>query len=205
MALGILAFGYSEPNEQPSLSAFEKAYGATKGRQALQNNVTLLHCTTEYPAPFADVNLYAMATLERAFCLPVGYSDHTTGIAIPVAAVALGAIVIEKHFTLDRNLPGPDHKASLEPDELKQMVRSIREVESAMGSPLKRPVVSELRNRPVARRSLVAARDIRKGETFTQENLAIKRPGDGISPTRYWELLGKTAGRDYTQDEKVQP
>lgn len=205
MALGILAFGYSEPHEQPSLPVFEKAYSATTGREALQDKVTLLHCTTEYPAPFVDVNLHAMATLEKAFGLPVGYSDHTTGVAIPVAAVALGATVIEKHFTLDRGLPGPDHKASLEPYELKQMVRWIREVELAMGSPLKRPVVSELRNRPVARRSLVAARQIRKGEMFTQGNLTTKRPGDGVSPTRYWEFLGKTAGRDYKQDEQVQP
>jgi N-acetylneuraminate synthase len=204
-ALGILAFGYSEPGERPSLSNFAKAYGSAAGRKALNDKVTLLHCTTEYPAPFADVNLRAMSTLERAFGLSVGYSDHTTGIAIPVAAVAAGAKVIEKHFTLDRNLPGPDHKASLEPDELRQMVCSIREVELALGSPIKQPAASELGNRPVARKSLVAARDICKGEIFTQENLAIKRPGDGVSPARYWEWLGKVAERDYQKDDKVQP
>jgi N-acetylneuraminate synthase len=204
-ALGILAFGYSETDEQPSLPAFEKAYGDPKGQKALQDKVTLLHCTTEYPAPFNDVNLRAMVTLEKAFALPVGYSDHTSGIAIPIAAVAMGAAVIEKHFTLDRNLPGPDHKASLEPYELKQMVRSIRDVELAFGSPLKRPVALELKNRPVVRKSLVAARDIVKGEAFTQENLAVKRPGGGISPTRYWELLGEMAVRDFSKDEKVQP
>ncbi|MDD5298994.1 MAG: N-acetylneuraminate synthase [Gallionella sp.] len=203
MALEILAFGYTVKDESPSLMAFEKAYGSALGRKALQEKVTLLHCTTEYPAPFTDINLRAIATLQQAFGLHVGYSDHTQGIAIPVAAVALGAVIIEKHFTLDRNLPGPDHKASLEPDELKQMVRSIREVELALGSSTKQPAASELRNRPVARKSLVAAQDIRKGEAFTQSNLAVKRPGDGINPICYWEWLGKIADRDYQQDDKV--
>ncbi len=204
MALGVLAFGYTVRDEPPSHAAFEKAYGSAMGRNALQDKVTLLHCTTEYPAPFTDINLRAMATLQQAFGLPVGYSDHTQGIAIPVAAVALGAVIIEKHFTLDKNLPGPDHKASLEPDGLKKMVRSIREVELALGSSIKQPVASELKNRPVARKSLVTARDVRKGETFTQDNLAIKRPGDGINPIRYWEWIGKIADRDYQQDDKVQ-
>lgn len=204
LALGILAFGYSERNLSPSLPAFETAYGSAMGRKALHENVTLLHCTTEYPAPFADINLRAMATLRQAFGLPVGYSDHTQGIAIPVAAVALGAIIIEKHFTLNRNLPGPDHKASLEPDELKQMVCAIREVELALGSAIKQPAASELGNRRVARKSLVAARDICKGESFTQDNLVVKRPGDGISPICYWEWLAKIADRDYQQDDKVQ-
>ena len=204
MALGILAFGYTGINERPSLLAFEKAYGSAKGRDELQNKVSLLHCTTEYPAPFAEINLRAMATLQQSFGLPVGYSDHTPGISIPVAAVALGAVIIEKHFTLDRNLPGPDHKASLEPDELKQMVQSIREVELALGSSIKQPTASELRNRPVARKSLVADRDVRKGEAFMQDNLAVKRPGDGISPVHYWEWLEKIADRDYQQDDKVQ-
>mgnify|MGYP001577699216 CR=1 FL=1 len=204
VALGVLAFGYTGSDEPPSLQAFETAYTSTLGHIALQNKVTLLHCTTEYPAPFAEVNLRAMSTLQQAFGLPVGYSDHTAGLAISVAAVALGAVIIEKHFTLDRTLPGPDHKASLEPDELKQMVRSIREVELALGSPIKQPAASELRNRPVARKSLVANRDIRKGESFTQDNLAVKRPGDGISPICYWEWLGKIADRDYQHDDKVQ-
>jgi len=204
VALGILAFGYSVKKEDiPSLVAFEKVYGSTMGRKALKNKVTLLHCTTEYPAPFADVNLRAMVTLQRAFGMPVGYSDHTPGIAIPVAAVALGAIIIEKHFTLDRNLPGPDHKASLEPDELNQMVNSIREVELALGSSIKQPAPSEIGNRTVARKSLVASRNIRKGEPYTQDNLAAKRPGDGISPIHYWEWLGKIAEIDYKQDDKV--
>lgn len=204
MALGVLALGYTARGVSPSLAAFEKAYISAMGRKALQDNVTLLHCTTEYPAPFTDINLRAMSTLQQAFALPVGYSDHTQGVAIPVAAVALGAVIIEKHFTLDNDLPGPDHKASLEPDELMQMVRSIREVELAMGSALKQPAVSELKNRPIARKSLVAARDICKGESFTRNNLAVKRPGDGISPVYYWEWLGKIADRDYHQDDKVQ-
>jgi len=203
-ALGILALGYSSPHQSPSLVAFEKAFASAAGYRLLKEKVTLLHCTTEYPAPVIDVNLRSMATLEKAFGLPVGYSDHTTGIAIPIAAAALGATVIEKHFTMNRELPGPDHKASLEPNELKQMVRSIREVESALGSSIKQPTVCELKNRVIARRSLVAARDIRAGEAFTPENLAIKRPGDGLSPVRYWELLGKLASKDYVQDEKVQ-
>lgn len=204
MALGVLAFGFTVKCELPSLAAFEKAYGSIAGRKALQDKVTLLHCTTEYPAPFADVNLLAMTTLQQAFGLPVGYSDHTQGFAIPIAAVALGAIIIEKHFTLNRNLPGPDHKASLEPDELKQMICSIREVELALGSSIKQPVASELKNRPIARKSLVAGRDICKNEAFTQDNLAVKRPGDGISPIHYWEWLGRTADRDYRRDDKVQ-
>ena len=203
-ALAVLAFGYTEADAPPSLAAFQGAYGSAAGQKALQDKLTLLHCTTEYPAPFAEVNLRAMATLRDAFGLRVGYSDHTPGIAIPVAAVALGAVLIEKHFTLDRNLPGPDHKASLEPEELRQMMQSIREVETALGSAIKQPAASELRNRPVARKSLVAACDIAKGQLFTPENLAIKRPGDGISPIHYWDWLGKTAERDYQQDDKVQ-
>lgn len=202
-ALSILAFGYTQPEQKPSLAVFEKAYCSESGQQALRENVVLLHCTTEYPAPFTDINLRAMDTLRDAFGLPVGFSDHSSGIAIPIAAVARGAVVIEKHFTLDRNLPGPDHKASLEPEELKAMVQSIRQVEAALGSPLKAPAPSELKNKPVARRSLVAARDILKGEVFTEKNLTAKRPGNGISPIYYWDLLGKAADRDYKQDETV--
>ena len=203
-ALGVLAFGYAGGGEPPSVAVFGQAYGSEHGRKALREKVVLLHCTTEYPAPFSEVNLRAMATLQHTFGLPIGYSDHTHGIAIPVAAAAMGAVIIEKHFTLDHNLPGPDHKASLEPDELKKMVLSIREVELAQGSPIKQPTPSELKNRPIARKSLVAARAIPKGEPFTRDNLAVKRPGDGISPLRYWEWLGKIADRDYQQDDRVQ-
>ncbi|EJL81415.1 N-acetylneuraminate synthase [Herbaspirillum sp. CF444] len=203
-ALGVLAFGYSEPEAAPSMSAFEQAYVSAAGRAALQARVTLLHCTTEYPAPFADVNLRAMTTLANAFDLPAGYSDHTVGIAVPIAAVAMGAVVIEKHFTTDRNLPGPDHQASLEPDELAQMIRSIREVEMSLGSAVKQAAPSELKNRAIARKSLVAGAEVRKGEVFTADNLDVKRPGDGLSPVRYWELLGTVADRDYGVDDKVQ-
>ncbi len=203
-ALGVLAFGYSETEAAPSMSAFEQAYVSAAGRAALQARVTLLHCTTEYPAPFADVNLRAMTTLANAFDLPAGYSDHTVGIAVPIAAVAMGAVVIEKHFTTDRNLPGPDHQASLEPDELAQMIRSIREVEISLGSAVKQAAPSELKNRAIARKSLVAGAEVRKGEVFTADNLDVKRPGDGLSPVRYWELLGTVADRDYGVDDKVQ-
>ena len=204
LALGILAFGYLPMNEAPSIGAFERAYGSNAGRQRLRENLTLLHCTTEYPAPFDEVNLRAMTTMRQAFDVPVGYSDHTRGIAVPLAAVALGAVMIEKHFTLDQSLPGPDHKASLAPVDLSEMVRSIREVEAAMGSAIKQPAVSELGNRLVARKSLVAASAIGKGELFTAQNVAIKRPGDGISPARYWEWVGKIAARDYTADSKLE-
>lgn len=201
-ALGVLAFGYLG-NGSPSLAAFRAAYNSAEGLAILQKKVTLLHCTTEYPAPFEDVNLKVMDTLKSAFGLPVGYSDHTEGIAVPIAAVARGAVVIEKHFTLDRTLPGPDHKASLEPAELKQMVDAIRAVERSLGSSKKQPALSELKNRGVARKSLVAACPIAAGEPFTTENLAVKRPGNGLSPMLYWELLAKSAVQDYSDDEEI--
>lgn len=202
-ALGVLAFGYTRNGGQPSLYAFQKAYSEAEGQCALRAKVTLLHCTTEYPAPYADANLRAMDTLAAAFGLAVGFSDHTTGIAIPLAAVARGAVVIEKHFTLDRNMPGPDHKASLEPDELTAMVQSIRQVEAALGIPCKTVTASEWKNRPVVRKSLVAATDIVKGEAFSERNLTAKRPEDGVSPMSYWDYLGRTADRDYRKDEMV--
>ena len=201
-ALAVLAFGFAGTG-QPSPAAFAGAYVSDEGQEALRKHVTLLHCTTEYPAPFADVNLRAMDTLHTAFGLPVGYSDHTEGIAVPIAAVALGAQVVEKHFTLDRTLPGPDHKASLEPAELAAMVRSIREVEQSLGSPLKAPAASELKNMSIARRSLVAACPIAEGEVFTEDNLVVKRPGNGMSPMLYWQVLGTTAQRSYAEDELI--
>lgn len=166
--------------------------------------ITVLHCTTEYPAPMSDVNLSAMTSLRRAFQVGVGYSDHTLGYEVSVAAVALGARVIEKHFTLDRNLPGPDHRASLEPSELSAMVKSIRNIETAMGDGIKRPTERELRNRAVARRSLVAAVRIAEGEAFTADNLTAKRPGTGISPMRWDEVLGRRASRDFEPDEVIE-
>lgn len=202
-ALGVLAFGYTRSGDTPSLTAFEDAYYSPAGQEALKRNVVLLHCTTEYPAPFQDVNLRAIETMRQAFGLPVGFSDHTEGIAVPVAAAAMGAVVIEKHFTLDRCLPGPDHKASLEPDELRAMVRAIRQVGQAMGSPLKLPAPSEVKNKAIARKSVVASRDIRKGEQFSLDNLTTKRPGTGLPPMRLWDMLGKQAHRDYCQDEAI--
>lgn len=166
--------------------------------------ITVLHCTTEYPAPMEDVNLRAMLSMKTAFGVPVGYSDHTPGIEIPVAAVALGATIIEKHFTLDCNLPGPDHKASLEPDQFKAMVDAIRNVEIALGDGIKRPSASELKNKPIARKSLVAARHIRAGERFSAENLATKRPGTGISPMQWDAVIGRVAVRDFDTDELIE-
>lgn len=204
-ALGVLAFGYTNPQDKPSSEAFQAAYFSPEGRKALEDKVTLLHCTTEYPAPFNDVNLKAMDTLRQAFNLPVGLSDHTEGIAVPIAAVARGAVMIEKHFTLDRNLPGPDHKASLEPDELGLMVKSIRQVEEALGSSYKGPAPSEVKNRLIARKSLVALTSLKKGDLLTETNLGIKRPGFGISPMLYWDYLGQRATKDYQADEMIEP
>jgi N-acetylneuraminate synthase len=202
-ALGVLAFGYSNQSSEPSAERFVMSYRSSNGQLLLKKYVRLMHCTTEYPTPFEDVNLNAMMTLKTAFNLPVGLSDHTTGVSIPIAAVAMGATMIEKHFTLDCNLPGPDHRASLEPEEFKYMIRSIRQVESAQGSGLKFPSVSETINIPIVRKSLVAKRLIMKGETFTESNLGTKRPGSGLSPTLYWDYLGTFAHRDFDEDEAI--
>ena len=170
----------------------------------IKDQITILHCNTEYPTPFEDVNLRAMLTIKEAFGIKVGYSDHTRGIEVPIAAVALGAEVIEKHFTLDRNLPGPDHKASLEPDELKAMVRAIRNIEQAMGDGEKKVTVSEGKNIAIARKSIVAAHPIKKGEILSEENLTVKRPGIGISPMQWDEIVGTIAIRDYNEDELIE-
>lgn len=166
--------------------------------------ITLLHCNTQYPTPMRDVNLRAMATLQSTFGTEVGYSDHTLGIEVPIAAVALGATVIEKHFTLDRNMPGPDHQASLEPAELKAMVSAIRNIEQALGSPDKHVTDSEAANIAIARKSIVAARHIGKGEVLSDENLCAKRPGNGISPMRWDEIIGRKAIRDFEKDEIIE-
>ena len=202
-ALGVLAFGYINSPDAPSISAFSDAFASADGRLALARNVTLLHCVTEYPAPFSEINLRAMKTMHSVFKLPIGYSDHTLGISVPLAAVALGAKVIEKHFTLDKNFPGPDHSASIEPSELCQMVKSIREVEASLGGTEKRPGPTERKNIAIARKSLVAARAIRRGERFSLENLTMKRPGNGISPFAYWEYLEKFAEIDFQEDELI--
>ena len=200
-ALGVLAFGYLDIPEAPSRDAFGSAWESAAGRQALCERVTLLHCTTAYPTPIADVNLRAMATMAETFGLKVGYSDHTQGVTIPVAAAAMGATVIEKHFTLDRTLPGPDHQASLEPAELNAMVEAIRNVEAALGSADKQPVASEIENMAVARKSLVTLKAIASGEKFSPRNLGVKRPGTGRSPMDYWTWLDRPAERDYAEGE----
>lgn len=169
-----------------------------------KEQITILHCNTEYPTPFEDVNLRAMQTIADTFGVKVGYSDHTRGIEVPIAAVALGATVIEKHFTLDRTLPGPDHVASLEPDELKAMVSSIRNIEKALGSAEKKVSDSERKNIAIARKSIVAARNIAKGEILTEENITTKRPGTGISPMLWNEVIGTKAIKDFAEDELIE-
>ena len=170
-----------------------------------KDKITVLHCNTEYPTPMEDVNLKAMLHIQRELGVPVGYSDHTLGIEVPIAAVALGATVIEKHFTLDKTLPGPDHKASLEPEELKAMVSAIRNIEKAIGgSGLKEVSKSEAKNKPIARKSIVATKAIKKGDLFSVENLTIKRPGTGISPMQWDEVIGKTAKKDFEEDDLIE-
>lgn len=204
-ALGVLAFGLTRQGEPLGREQLGAAYASTEGQAALRANVTLLHCVTQYPAPPEAVNLRAMDTLADAFGLSVGYSDHTLGIEVSLAAAARGACVIEKHFTLDRGLPGPDHAASLEPAELTQLVKGIRCIEQALGSARKMPAAIELPNRAVARRSIVAARVIRAGEVLRADMLAIKRPGNGVSPLNWWDVLGSPARRDYAADEAIEP
>lgn len=204
MALGVIAFGYTAAADAlPSKDAFQMAYSSLEGQNLLKKKVTMLHCTTEYPAPMEEINLNAMDTIASAFDLAVGYSDHSKGITIPIAAVAKGATLIEKHFTLDKNMEGPDHKASLEPDELAEMSVAIRQVEKALGSKIKAPTVSEIKNKMVARKSLVALKDINSGDIFSKDNLTIKRPGSGASPYMYWELLGCEAKNEYCAGELI--
>lgn len=166
-------------------------------------DITILHCNTEYPTPMEDVNLNAINTIKEKLNIKIGYSDHTTGIQVPIAAVAIGAKVIEKHFTLDKNMEGPDHKASLEPSELKEMVRAIRNIEKAMGNGIKSPSESEIKNLNIARKSIVANRFIKKGEKFTEENLTCKRPGNGLSPMKWEDVIGETACKDFDEDEMI--
>ena len=202
IALAVIAFGATS-NSKPSIDGFTLAYESDEGRKALAERVVLLHCTTEYPAPIDSINLRAMVTLREIFRLKVGYSDHSEGILVACAATVMGATVIEKHFTLDRALPGPDHGASLEPAELKQMVDAIRTVETALGTGEKLPQNVELGNRQIARKSLVAARDIEQGEYFTDKNLTIKRPGIGRSPMDLWNCIGSQAQRSYSFDDLI--
>lgn len=194
----ILSTGMATMGEiETAIDVFEQA-GTPRA------NMTVLHCTTEYPTPMIEVNLRAMQSIHAAFGVAVGYSDHTSGIEVAIAAVALGASVIEKHFTLDRNLPGPDHKASLDPEELKAMVAAIRNMELALGDGIKRLTPSEVRNKTVARKSLVASQPIKSGELFNAQNITTKRPGTGISPMRWDEIIGCVAPRDFSADELIE-
>ena len=202
-ALGVIAYGYAFESENPGIENFNRAYYSEAGQRALKEKVSILHCTTEYPAPMVDINLKAMDSMAAAFRLPVGYSDHSEGIAIPIAAVARGAQVIEKHFTLDKTMEGPDHKASLEPEELASMVREIRNIELALGDGVKGPRPSEVLNKMVARKSLVASKSIVAGEQFSSENVDVKRPGDGRTPYEYWTLLDTVAARDYNEGDLI--
>lgn len=192
----ILSTGMSTLEEIEQSIQVLRQYGAGK--------VTLLHCNTAYPTPYEEVNLRAMLTLKEKFKVDIGYSDHTRGIEVPIAAVAMGACIIEKHFTLDRNMEGPDHKASLEPDELRQMVEGIRHIQVALGDGCKEPSASERENLEVVRKSIVATRAISKGECLGQDNIGTKRPGGGISPMRWFDVLGQVAKRDFVEDEAIE-
>jgi N-acetylneuraminate synthase len=204
-ALGVISFGMTRDQGTPDGPGdLRDAYALALHERVLAERVCLLHCTSSYPAAPQDVNLAAMNTLAAAFGVPVGYSDHTLGIGVSIAAVARGATVIEKHMTLDRARPGPDHAASLEPAELAELVSSIRDVEVAIGSPVKLPTSAETDTAAVARRSLVAARPIARGEQFDEDNLTSRRPGTGRSPMDYWRLLGRPAGRDYREGELIE-
>lgn len=199
-ALAFIAYGLStlqKPVSQERVSAF---YQTEEAKMLLNTYVTLLHCTTEYPAPAHSINLNAMSTMKEIFKLNIGLSDHSEGIHIAFAAVGMGAQIIEKHFTLDKTLEGPDHVASLNPDELKNMISGIREIELARGHGLKTPTVKEVENRIPARKSLIAKKNIELGEIFTKDNLTVKRPGSGIAPSNYWSYIGKVATKAYAED-----
>ena len=187
-----------------NLLEIEKAIDILVNNGTDRSNISLLHCNTEYPTPFQDVNLLAMLTMKNEFKLDVGYSDHSLGIEVPIAAVALGAKIIEKHFTLDNSMEGPDHTASLNPDQLKEMVRAIRNIENSLGNGIKKASPSEYRNIAVVRRSIVAAKNIKAGEFFSENNLACKRPGTGISPIKWDKVLGQKAKRDFNEDELIE-
>lgn len=204
-SLGVIAFGYLTSSERPSLDAFRKAFESQAGQEALQNKVTLLQCVSQYPAPVEEINLAAMDSLSLTFQLPVGFSDHTEGIVVSIAAVARGAVMIEKHFTLDRSLPGPDHQASLEPNELKTLVTAIRQVEKSIGAGGKTCMPSEVENTLIARKSIVASRTIQKGELFSEENLTTKRPGNGMPPLYYWQLLNTPSPKLFNKDALIEP
>lgn len=204
-ALGVIAYGFlpEDNRRRPDRQLFTEAYEDARLTGALRERVTLLHCTTEYPAPVDQINLRAMSTMRERFKLPVGYSDHTLGITVPIVATAMGACVIEKHFTLDKSLPGPDHAMSLDPAELKSMVLAISDARQSMGYAEKSPGIAENANIEIVRKSLVASCDIAIGEAFTEHNLTVKRPGTGLPPMDYWRFLGKRSDRQYRKDEFI--
>ncbi|WP_285397572.1 N-acetylneuraminate synthase [Lysinibacillus sp. fls2-241-R2A-57] len=202
-ALAFIACGLANPLDAVTMETVQQFYHTEEAKKVLQHYVTLLHCTTQYPAPASSINLNAISEMKEIFGLPIGLSDHSEGIRISIAAVSLGAKVIEKHFTLDKTLEGPDHIASLNPDELKEMIGGIREIEQALGDGVKRPTTTELQNRMPARKSLVAKRPIKIGEVFSASNLTIKRPGSGIAPSKYWSYIGKGALKSYDEDELI--
>lgn len=202
-SLSFIAYGLAYPTDEVKIEAVQKFYPSSEAKKWLKDYVTVLHCTTEYPTPYGDINLQAIDHLTRETQLDVGLSDHSEGIYVPVAAVARGALVIEKHFTTSRLLPGPDHLASLEPDELQEMVKAIRIIELSLGDGNKKPTIKEQTNQIAARKSLVAAKSIMIGDTITKENLTVKRPGSGMAPSQYWSLIGKKASKSYSEDELI--
>lgn len=204
VALDLLAWGYLGREAPANVGLIAGTRDVGEARSLLQRHVVLLQCTTEYPAPFETINLRAIDTLHKAFGLPCGLSDHSEGVAVPIAAAALGAVMIEKHLTLDRSLPGPDHKASIEPDEFARMVNGIRAVERSLGDGIKAPAEVELPNRAVARKSLVAVRPICAGAVIAADDIAAMRPGTGLSPMKFWQVVGSIAGRDYDAGELIE-
>ena len=203
-ALSVLAAGYCFPTETPNTENLVRFYNHKDAQKCIEQKVTILHCNSDYPTSLSDVNLNALTTLQNTFQNPIGFSDHTIDLDISIAAVALGATVIEKHFTIDKTLPGPDHLASLNPQELKDMILKIRKVEQALGSYVKWPTLSEYKNIESVRRSLFANKKIKKGERFTEENLSLKRPGHGISSQYYWDYIGKIAKKSYKKDDLIE-
>lgn len=204
-ALAVIAHAFNVDNEPSHVDEVWQGWSSSEWRRSLQGRVTLLHCTSQYPTPMHEVNLTAMDTLRHAFGLPVGYSDHTEGVLIPVAAVARGAVLIEKHFTLDRTMPGPDHQASLEPEELSRMVREIRAISMALGDGAKCPQASEWDTRKAARQQVITTRELRRGELFTRADLTTARSGRGLPPFMLWGLVGQPAQRDYAAAEPLDP
>ena len=202
-ALDVLTFGYSTTHIPTSEVDVDRYFDRFRDQLDIREKVTLLHCTTEYPAPVDEVNLRAIVGMREEFGLKIGYSDHTLGVTAAIGAVVLGATVIEKHFTLDRSLPGPDHAASLEPREFIDLVKSIEEVEKNIGSREKKPQPSETKNIQAARRSIVATKGIKAGEKFSKQNIGIKRPGNGLSPNKYWEILGSVCNSSYEEGELI--